>query len=258
MRLAMAQMHMQDSMESNLSTSVRFLEEAKANGADLVLFPEVQLSPFFPQYEKRDASQWLVKADGPELGLLRRTCRRLGLWASPNIYLEQQGRRYDASLLIDAAGQLRGISKMVHITQAEHFYEQDYYTPAGDGFQVYDTPFGRIGIVICFDRHIPDSIRTCAKMGAELILIPTANLTTEPMELFSWEVRVQAFQNTVFLAMCNRVGREGDLTFAGESMAAAPSGDLLCKADDSEGLLLADLPLEQAAAIRLQRPWLAF
>ena len=59
-----------------------------------------------------------------------------------------------------------GMSKMVHIYQAENFYECDYYTPSGDGFQVFDTPFGRIGIVICFDRHIPTSIRSCARTDA--------------------------------------------------------------------------------------------
>ena len=75
-------------------------------------------------------------------------------------------------------------------------------TPSEDGFKVFDTPFGKVGIVICFDRHLPESIRTCTLKGAQLIIIPTANTLAEPLEMFEWELRVQAFQNNVFVAMC--------------------------------------------------------
>lgn len=92
--------------------------------------------------------------------------------------------------------------------------------------------------------------------GADLVLIPTANIRSEPLELFSWEVRVQAFQNTVFAAMCNRVGPEDAMDFAGQSLLAGPDGDLLCLARDREELLLLDVPLEEAARMREARPWL--
>ena len=62
---------------------------------------------------------------------------------------------------------------------------------------MFDTPHGKIGVVVCFDRHYPESIRTEALMGADLILIPTANTESEPMEMFDWEIKVQAFQNSV-------------------------------------------------------------
>lgn len=120
------------------------------------------------------------------------------------------------------------------------------------------TPFGRIGIVICFDRHLPDGIRSCAKQGAELVLIPTANIRDEPLELFEWEIRVQAFQNTVFAAMCNRVGTEDAMSFAGQSLLAAPNGDLIAKAGEREELLLLNVPLKDAAQQRAERPWLTF
>ncbi|MGN0659312.1 MAG: carbon-nitrogen hydrolase family protein [Emergencia sp.] len=258
MKLAMAQMRMIEDMERNLKESVRYMKAAKKAGADLILFPEVQLSPFFAQKEKQDASRWLVNLDGPEIGLLRETCRKLELWASPNVYLNMNGRNYDASLMIDSRGEIAGVSRMVHIFQAKHFYERDYYTPSPDGLHVYDTPFGKIGIVICFDRHVPTSIRACAGKGAELILVPTANLTEEPMELFAWEIRVQAFQNQCCIAMCNRVGKEGNLTFAGESLAAAPDGSLLYAADEEEQLCLAEIPVETVMACRKDRDWLQF
>ena len=256
MKLAMVQMRMSDKVEENLARTLDYMEQAARAGADLVFFPEVQLSPFFPQYEKRDASPWLMAPEGPELTAIRAACRRLGIYASPNVYLALDGKRYDASLIINSQGQLLGISKMVHIAQAKYFYEQDYYSPSDDGFKVYDTPFGKIGIVICFDRHLPDGIRSCAMQGAELVLIPTANIEGEPLELFEWEVRVQSFQSTVYAAMCNRVGPEGSLTFAGQSLLAGPDGSLLHKADHREQLVLLDVPLETVARERVARPWL--
>ena len=256
MKLAMVQMQMEDSIDRNLAKSIHYMEQAAETGADLIFFPEVHLTPFFPQYEKRDAEPWAMALDGKEITAMRDACRRLGLYASPNVYLKQGAFRFDASLMLGPDGEIMGISKMVHIAQAKYFYEQDYYSPSDDGFKVYDTPFGKIGIVICFDRHLPDGIRSCAMQGAELVLIPTANIEGEPLELFEWEVRVQAFQSTVYAAMCNRVGPEGELTFAGQSLLAGPDGGLLHKADHREQLVLLDVPLETVARERASRPWL--
>ena len=185
MKLAMAQMSMTGSMDENLKKSLAFCDAAA--GSDLLFFPEVQLTPFFPQYAGRNVDAYVVPA---------------------GMYLEQEGRRYDASLWLTPEGACAGVAKMVHIMQAAQFYERDYYTPSEDGFLVFDMPWGRVGIVICFDRHLPESIRTCALKGADLVIIPTANTKSEPMELFEWEIRVQAMQNQIFVAMCNRVGRE--------------------------------------------------
>lgn len=96
--------------------------------------------------------------------MLQSASKRYNIISVPNIYLEEEGKPYDASLLIGKDGEIKGIQKMVHIAQARQFYEQDYYTPSNDGFKVFDTEYGKIGIVICFDRHYPESIRTEALM----------------------------------------------------------------------------------------------
>ena len=258
MKLAMAQMKMSDNVTENLSATLRLMERAARKGAELVFFPELQLSPVFPAEAGQDASCWQMDAEGEEIRAIREKCRELGIYASPNVYLRQGRQRYDASMMIDACGEIRGISKMVHIAQAEHFYERDYYTPSDTGFRVYDTPMGCVGIVICFDRHIPDAIRSCARQGAELVIIPTANVLGEPMEMFEWELRVQAFQSSCYVAMCNRVGQEGELTFAGESLVCDPEGTLLLKAGAVENLFFMDLPLEQVRKVRRKRPYLEF
>lgn len=254
MRISMGQMSMQEDNHQNLMKSLEICD--KAAGSDLLFFPEIQLTPFFPQYEKLDAEQYCLNEGAAEIAAFQKKAKEHHYFLSPNIYLQQNGKRYDTSLWINPEGKLAGTAEMVHIAQAKQFYEQDYYAPSEHGFQVFDTPFGKIGIVICYDRHLPESIRTCVLKGAELIIIPTANTKAEPMEMFEWEIRVQAMQNQVFLAMCNRVGTEGSMEFAGESIVVHPSGNVILKANDTEQVLTCEIDLREAATLRNQIPYL--
>lgn len=256
MKLSMYQMSNSGSVAANLEKSLRAICEAASQGSDLVLFPEVQLTEFFPQYPGGDASSHALTLQSDTVAAFCNACRENHIMAAPNIYLEENGRYYDASLLIGKDGGLIGLQKMVHVAYAKQFYESDYYTPSDEGFHVFDTEFGRIGIVVCFDRHYPESIRTEALMGADLILVPTVNTTAEPMELFEQEIRVQAFQNSVFVAMANRVGREDAMEFAGESLLVSPEGETLLKADAKEHLLTFDLgDLRRAGDLRHHKPY---
>lgn len=83
-----------------------------------------------------------------------------------------------------------------------------------------------------------------------MILIPTVNTKAEPSQMFEWELRVQAFQNSVILAMCNRVGVEGNMHFSGESIVVNAKGEILVKADDTEQILYADIDMQEALKIR--------
>lgn len=255
MRIGMVQMAMSNDLDLNEKKILTYCDAA--TGCDLLFFPEIQYSPFFPQYPKQDAEGYAFGIDDPKICRLKEKAREHKMYFSPNIYLADNKNRYDASLWINPNGQLAGISKMVHILNADKFFEQDYYTPSDEGFQVYDTEFGRIGVVICFDRHLPESIRSCALQGADLVIIPTANHKGEPLEMFEWEIRVQAMQNQVFIAMCNRVGPEGEIMFAGESLLVHPSGDTLFKADGREQLITWELDLSDAANWKEKRPFLS-
>lgn len=255
MKIALAQMRMQKNSDYNLQMSLQAMEQAASNKADLIFFPELQFYHFFPQYEGLDMERCALTIDHSYIQKLTAKSRELGIILSPNFYLKEENNYYDASLMISAIGEIQGISKMVHITQGQYFYEQDYYTPSNDGFKVYDTPFGRIGIVICFDRHLPESIRTCVAMGADLILIPTANTEGEPLELFEWEMRVQAMQSSVFIGMCNRVGQEDNMNFIGQSIVVDPNGDVVAKAGRQEQILYAEIDLGQSGNIRKRNPY---
>lgn len=147
MKLALYQMKMSQSLEENKGKSIQAIQNAAAFGADLIVFPEIQLCPFFPQYEKKEVSQYAMTLEDSFIKELRDTCRKNKIMTAPNIYLLENGKYYDATLLISKAGDILGIQKMVHIAQAEQFFEQDYYAPSDDGFHVYETEYGNIGII---------------------------------------------------------------------------------------------------------------
>jgi predicted amidohydrolase len=134
---------------------------------------------------------------------------------------------------------------MVHITEYESFHEQGYYDPGDRGAPVYATRFGSIGVAICYDRHFPEYMRALALAGADVIFIPQAGSLGEwPEGLYEAELRVTAFQNGVFTALCNRVGEESRLTFGGESFVCDPNGLVVARAQaGTDEVLHAELNL---------------
>lgn len=184
MRVALLQYALTSDIDQNLSRALRLLENSAQLNADVSCFPELCPSPFFPQYPGKDTSKYLTKIDSMWVEAFRSACKHWQIVGIPNLYVEEAGNRFDASLVIDSAGELLGISKMVHIAQVPCFCEQDYHAPSDTGFKVYDTPSAKIGVVVCFDRHFPESVRACVLHGAQLIVIPTANTTAEPSDMF--------------------------------------------------------------------------
>ena len=257
MKIAMAQMKIDENQSMNLEKSLKMIETAANEGAKLICFPELQLSHFFPQYPGLDVSEHILLIEDERILKIREKCKECGIMAIPNIYLEENDKYYDTSILISKDGEIIGTSKMVHIMQCPQFYEQDYYDPSDTGFRVFDTSFGKIGIIVCFDRHMPESFRLCALQGAEIIIIPTANTKNEPLEKFEWELRIPAMQNNVFVAMCNRVGKEGEMDFAGQSIVVDPNGDVVVKAGDNEQIVYADIDPGMIRKARQMRPFIS-
>ena len=269
MRIAMAQMAMGESIAENLNKSLEYIKECKGK-ADFLFFPELQLTPFYPLHKiehwHKSRKELAFTFDSPEVKALRNTAKEVGIWISPNLYMDDSftnplsGITYpyyrDMSLMINPEGKIVETASMVHVLSVEDFWETDYYDPSDDGFKVVDTPHGKMGIVICYDRHLPESIRTCALKGAELIIIPTVNMKNEPMEMFMQELRVQAFQNNVFIAMCNRVGKQDHAEFAGESLIVNPEGEVIFKADDKEQLIIEEIELSEVKRTRNKRPYI--
>jgi N-carbamoylputrescine amidase len=227
------------------------MEEAARAGAELVAFAELAFERFYPQRPAAPLPWRLGESiPGPTTDLFARKARELGVVAILNLY-ERDGRRgFDCSPVIDADGTLLGRTRMVHITDYPCFHEQGYYTPGDTGAPVYATKAGKIGVAICYDRHYPEYMRALALAGADLVVVPQAGAVDEwPEGLYEAEMRVAAFQNGYFIALCNRVGREECLTFAGQSFVCGPDGSIVARAAKLDNAVLhADIDLATAAA----------
>lgn len=243
MKIALAQMSMTDKVDHNLSKSLDLIKEASKKGANLILFPELQLTKFFPQYKMLDKDDLAISTDSKILDLFKEAARKNNIIVIPNLYIKDKNSYYDTSFVIDRTGDILGSQKMVHVANFPQFHETDYYDSSKEGFKVIETDIGRIGIVVCFDRHFPESIRTLTLKGANFILIPTANIVNEPEELFKWEIAVQAFQNEIPVIMCNRTGKEDKMEFSGHSIVVNDSGEIVFYADNNEELIIVDLEI---------------
>ena len=261
MRIALAQIVSTEDRARNLERALAAIDEAAGAGADLVAFAEVVLDRFFPQQRCNDlpfdAADLAEPVPGPSTDRIAAKAREHGIVVVFNLYeVDDRGRFFDSSPVIDADGSVLGVTRMIHITDYEGFHEQDYYHPGDTGAPVYATRAGKIGVAICYDRHYPEYLRGLALGGAELVLIPQAGTLGEwPEGLFEAEVRTAAFQNGYFAALCNRVGVEDELTFAGESFVADPDGRVVARGKRlEEDLVVADLDLgmcEESSARRL-------
>jgi N-carbamoylputrescine amidase len=241
----------------NLARALTLAEEAVARGARLIVFPELALHPFFPQHHASTSNAELAEPiPGPTTDALAEMAKALSSVIVFNLYeVSDRGDYFDSSPVLDADGTLLGVTRMVHITDAPGFHEQAYYHPGDRGAPVYETRVGRVGVAICYDRHYPEYMRALGVQGAEIVAIPQAGAVGEwPDGLFEAEVRTAAFQNGYFAALCNRVGEEERVTFAGESFMVDPEGVVLAQAaHGQEQLLLADCDLSACARSTARR-----
>ena len=248
MKIALAQFGATIDRGANLETALGYMERAASSGAQLVVFSELAVDRFFPQRPgQNEAALAAEPIPGPTADRIAEQAGRLNLVTVFNMYEceTETGRCFDSSPVFDADGSLLGITRMVHITDYACFHEQDYYYPGDRGAPVFDTAVGKVGVAICYDRHYPEYMRALGVAGAELVVIPQAGAVGEwPDGLYEAEVRTAAFQNGYFAALCNRVGEEDCLTFAGESFVVDPDGEVIGRAKGgADDLLLVDIDL---------------
>jgi N-carbamoylputrescine amidase len=259
MRIALVQQRVPAERTANVARALAAFERAASEGAALVCFPELGFERFHPQRPASgDVAALAEPIPGPTTEAFAARAKSLGVVAVLNLFERDGTRTDDCSPVIDADGRLVGRARMLHITDYACFHEQGYYTPGDTGVPVFETAAGRIGVAICYDRHYPEVMRALALGGAELVLVPQAGAVGEwPEGLFEAEMRVAAFQNGYFVALCNRVGAEECLTFAGESFVAAPDGTVTARAARlEEDLLLVDVDLGAVATSHARRLFL--
>ena len=250
MRIALVQQQAGPDKAANVRRGLEALASAAEHGAHLVCYAELAFEPFYPKKPATPAS--LAAAEtipGPTTEAFRAKAEELGIVVVLNLFERDGDKTYDSSPVIDADGALLGVTRMIHITDYAWFHERGYYTPGDSGAPVYDTAAGRLGVAICYDRHYPEYMRALGVQGAELVVVPQAGAVGEwPEGLYEAEMRVAAFQNGYFTALCNRVGPEESLTFAGESFVCGPDGSVIVRAGTlEETTLYADIDLKQVA-----------
>lgn len=258
-RIALAQVSAKEDVEENILKGLRLMEEAKERGASLICFPELSFLPFFPRVRAdRRFFSLAEPIQGPTVERFRREAKELGIAAVVNIYERASpGEYYDTSVVMDTDGRLLGISRMMHIAELPDYNEKFYYWEGNTGFPVFDLGFAKVGIAICYDRHFPEHMRALTLGGAELILVPTATSTPILGEIWELEMRAAAVANQVFVAVANRVGREGEMEFFGRSFVVDPLGEVISRAEgEREELLVAELDLGAIERARQLLPFL--
>ncbi len=256
MKIALVQQKASADKEKNIRQGIEAVKNAAASGAKIISFSELAFIPFFPQ--KPSSTKPLEIAEsipGTTTDIFSKLAKELNVVIILNLYEKDGNGTYDSSPVIDADGKILGTTRMIHITDYPCFHEKDFYTPGNNGAPVYETKFGKIGVAICYDRHYPEYMREQAINGAEIVFVPQAGAEGEwPEGLYEAEMRVAAFQNGYFTALCNRVGKEECLTFSGESFVCDPEGNVIARAGSgTEEILYCDVELDKCKTSHAKR-----
>ncbi len=247
MKIALIQQKASHDIQANIKRGLASAREAAENGSNIVCFSELAFTPFYPQKPAaRNIIDLAETVPGPITDEFVTLAKKMGIVIVLNIFERDGDKTYDSSPVINMDGKILGTTRMIHITEYSCFHEQGYYVPGNTGAPVYETPVGKIGVSICYDRHYPEYMRALALNGAEIVFIPQAGAVGEwPEGLYEAEMRTSSFQNGYFTALCNRVGAEENLTFAGESFVCDPGGKVIARAGEgTEEVLYCEVDLE--------------
>ena len=202
MRAALVQMSATDDVAENLARTEANLEAAKGAGADVVCLQECFNTWFFAQRIDPRAQALAEPIDGLSVSRMRAAAKRLGLFVVVPFYERAMaGELYNTAILVDDGGEIRGTYRKHHLPMSSHFNEKFYFRPGNTGFPVFATPHGRVGIMICYDRHFPESARALGLGGAEYVFVPTAT-TTRGYSRSVWETELRAHANRERVLRC--------------------------------------------------------
>jgi len=236
--------------EANLEKAARLIEAADA---DLAVLPELFATEFFATARDTRFFDYAEPANGEIVTRMAEVARRTGtMLVVPFFEYAASGEYYNSAALIDRTGKTLGVYRKTHIPFTRTF--EKYYFAPGGALPVFDTPLGRIGILICYDRWFPEAWAKLREAGAEIVCVPIASWRFEGgSEAPFWEAlhTMRARENLLFVAAANRTGRDGDFAYIGNSLLADPAGKLLERCDETfEGSVVADIDLDDVRRIR--------
>ncbi len=257
---------------ANLRKTLALAEKAAKRGAQLICTQELHCSQYFCQSEDHANFALAEPIPGPSTVAWQKFAKQHGVVVVASLFEKRSaGLYHNTAVIIDADGSLLGIYRKMHIPDDPLYYEKFYFTPGDTGFRAWQTKFGRIGVLICWDQWYPEAARLTALQGAEILFYPTA-IGWHPKEKKAhganqhgaWRISHQghAVANGCFVAAVNRIGLEqpvgGDgLEFWGRSFVTGTSGQILAEAStDREEILLVPVDLGQVDVTRTHWPFL--
>ena len=254
----------EEQVKRNIEKAEKLTREASKQGAKIILLSELFERKYFCQerrYDYYDMATPLL--DNPAVNFFKKLCGELKV-VMPICFFEKDGNVfYNTVAMIDADGKVLDIYRKTHIPDDHYYQEKFYFTPGNTGFKVFDTEYGKVGVGICWDQWFPETARSLALLGADIILYPTA-IGSEPiLEVDSsghWMRAMQghAAANILPVAAANRIGTEevipseenggqkSSLTFYGSSFLTDETGDVISKASrDKEEIIYAEYDFDE-------------
>ena len=264
-------MQCSDMPEENLKKAEHMIRKAAAEGANIVLLPELFERTYFCQQRRYDFYAYakpVLENEAVQMGM--RLAKELGIVLPVSFYEREVNNLYNSIACIDADGTLLGIYRKTHIPDDHYYQEKFYFTPGDSGFTTFATRYGTIGVGICWDQWFPETARCMALAGAELLFYPTA-IGSEPIlecdSMPHWRRCMQghAACNLMPVVAANRIGREAvtpceenggqqsELLFYGSSFLTDETGELVVTATrNQEEILSAEYDLDELQAKRLE------
>ena len=273
LRVALLQETDRGSREANLDAIEAGLREAAKAGAALVLLQELHNGPYFCQHESVAEFDRAEPIPGPSTERLGALAAELKLVVVASLFERRAaGLYHNTAVVFDAAKDICGKYRKMHIPDDPAFYEKFYFTPGDLGFEPIQTSVGKLGLLVCWDQWYPEGARLMALAGADLLLYPTAigwdpgdDDAEKSRQRDAWITvqRGHAVANGLPLLACNRSGFEAapdaarGIQFWGSSFVAGPQGEFLAQAStDKRELLIVDIDMQRSENVRRIWPFL--
>ena len=255
---------------ANLAHAEKLVRQAAADGAKIILLPELFERPYFCQERRYDYYAYATPvAENPAVKRLSAVAKELEVVLPVSFYEKDGTRLFNSIAMLDTDGSVMGVYRKTHIPDDHYYQEKFYFTPGNTGFKVWETRYGKVGVGICWDQWFPEAARSMALLGADILLYPTA-IGSEPiLEVDSsghWMRTMQGHSaaNILPVMAANRYGLEtvtpclengnqsSSLTFYGSSFITDETGDILTRAGRSgDEILTAEFDFDQIRTERL-------
>ena len=255
--------------KSNMDKAIAGIKDAAAKGANIVCLQELFTSLYFCDVEDYENFKLAEPVPGPSTDILSAVAKEAGVVLIASLFEKRaQGLYHNTTAVLDADGSYLGKYRKMHIPDDPAYFEKFYFTPGDLGYKMFETKYGKIGVLICWDQWYPEASRLTALMGAEILFYPTAigwatnqDEATNTEQYNAWQTiqRSHAVANGVHVVSVNRVGLEqnGAMKFWGGSFVANPFGSLIVKAThDQEEVIVTELDLSKTDSYRTHWPFL--